>query len=145
MEKNSCEEIYLINKLINIYRNYIYRNFRCNSSNGEKFLWGVISIDINDITTIFNTIRSALPRPNFHQRLNLKSRNNSLKVKPCMRAKQRTLNTLTSVCIFSLLFSIHSPYSWLGEFVSQSRAYLVGDHFLHSHDLNVWLGDEIRH
>ena len=38
-----------------------------------------------------------------------------------------TLYTLTSVCIFSILFSIHSLTHWQGEF-DQSRASLVGDH-----------------
>ena len=33
-----------------------------------------------------------------------------------------TLYTLTSVCIFSILFSIHFQRGWRGEFVSQSRA-----------------------
>ena len=36
-----------------------------------------------------------------------------------------TLNTLTLVCIFSILFFIHSLRCWLGEFVYQSRASLV--------------------
>ena len=49
-----------------------------------------------------------------------------------------TLYTLTSVCIFSILFSIHFLWYWQGEFVYQSRASLVGDHFLYSHDLDVW-------
>ena len=40
-----------------------------------------------------------------------------------------TLYTLTSVCIFSILFSINSQKNWQGEFVSQSGAPLVGDHF----------------
>ena len=43
----------------------------------------------------------------------------------------------TSVSIFSILFSIHFSRYWQGEFVKQSRASLVGDHFLHSRDLNV--------
>ena len=33
--------------------------------------------------------------------------------------------SLTSVCIFSILFSIHSLLCWQGEFVYQSRASLV--------------------
>ena len=40
-----------------------------------------------------------------------------------------------SVCIFSTLFSIHFLGCWQGEFVQQSRASLVDDHFLYSHDL----------
>ena len=48
-----------------------------------------------------------------------------------------TLYTLTSVYIFSILFSIHFLWCWQGEFVKQSRASLVGDHFFYSHDLNV--------
>ena len=54
------------------------------------------------------------------------------------------LYTLTSVCIFSILFSEHFLRCWQGEFVKQSRAYLVGDHFLYSHDHNVWFtGDTV--
>ena len=53
-----------------------------------------------------------------------------------------TLYTLTSVCIFSILFSIHFPRCWQGEFVSQSRALLVGDHCLYSLNLNVWFRGE---
>ena len=56
-----------------------------------------------------------------------------------------TLYTLTSVCIFSILFSIHFQRGWQGEFVSQSRAALVGDHLLYSHDFCVWFrGDILR-
>ena len=37
----------------------------------------------------------------------------------------------TSICIFSILFSIHSLRGWEGEFVSnQEFLYLIGDHFL---------------
>ena len=56
-----------------------------------------------------------------------------------------TLYTLTSLCIFSTLFSIHFLRCWQGEFVSQSRASLVCDHFFYSHDLNVWFqGETVR-
>ena len=56
-----------------------------------------------------------------------------------------TLYTLTSVCIFSILFSIHFQRGWQGEFVSQSRAALVGDHLLYSHNFHVWFrGDIVR-
>ena len=50
-----------------------------------------------------------------------------------------TLYTLTSECIFSILSSINFQHVrfWPGEFVSKSRASSVGDHFLHSCDLNV--------
>ena len=47
------------------------------------------------------------------------------------------LYTLTSVCIFSILFSIHFLGCCQEEFVERSRASLVADHFLYSHDLNV--------
>ena len=47
------------------------------------------------------------------------------------------LYTLTSECIFSILFSIHFLRCWQGEFVEQSGVSLVVDHFLDSHDLNV--------
>ena len=55
-----------------------------------------------------------------------------------MYASVLTLYTLTSVCIFSILFSIHFLRGWQGEFVYQSREYLVRDHLLYSHDLTVW-------
>ena len=47
--------------------------------------------------------------------------------------------TLTSVCIFSILFSIHFLICWPGEFVWKSRLVLVYDHLFCSHDLNIWL------
>ena len=47
---------------------------------------------------------------------------------------------LTSVCIFSILFSIHSLKCWLGEFVWQSKASLVDDYFF---DTGVILWGEI--
>ena len=46
--------------------------------------------------------------------------------------------TLTSVCIFSVLFFKQFVRCWQGEFVEQSRASLVGDQFLDSQDLNVF-------
>ena len=49
-----------------------------------------------------------------------------------------TIYTLTSVFRFSILLSIHFLRCWKGEFVQQSIAYLVGDHFLYSHDLK-WI------
>ena len=49
-----------------------------------------------------------------------------------------TLYILTSVCTFSIQFSIHFLSCWQGEFVQQSRVSFAGDHFLYSHDLNVW-------
>ena len=53
-----------------------------------------------------------------------------------------TLYTLKSVCIFSILLFIHFLRYRQGEFVYQSKAYLVSDHFLYSHDLNVWFRDD---
>ena len=47
------------------------------------------------------------------------------------------LQSLSSVCIFSILFSKHFLPSWQREFGKQSRAFLVGDHFLYFCDLNV--------
>ena len=53
--------------------------------------------------------------------------------------------TLTSVCIFSILFSLNFSRCWQGEFVKQSRAFSVGEHFLYDCDLKVWLwGDTVR-
>ena len=54
-----------------------------------------------------------------------------------------TLYTLTSVCIFSTLFFIHFLGCWQGEFVFQSKGFFPGDHFLYSHDLNVWFWSDI--
>ena len=42
-----------------------------------------------------------------------------------------------------LLFSIHFLMYWQGEFVEQSRAYLVGDHSLYSRDFHVWFRADI--
>ena len=52
--------------------------------------------------------------------------------------------TLISVCIFSILFSIHFLMCCEGEFVWQSRGSSVNYHFLYSHDLNAWLRDDIE-
>ena len=44
--------------------------------------------------------------------------------------------------IFSILFSVHFPRCWQGEFVQLSRASLVGDHFLNllnDYVLTFWL------
>ena len=52
------------------------------------------------------------------------------------------LNLLTSVCKFSIQFSIHFLRCFLGEFAKTiKRFFLVGDHFLHSSDLNMWFRD----
>ena len=59
--------------------------------------------------------------------------------------KLLTLYTITSVWIFTILFSINFLICWRGEFVQQARASFVGDHFLYSCDCNVWLrGDIVR-
>ena len=52
-------------------------------------------------------------------------------------------NTLTSVCIFSILFSTHSLRFTQGEFVKQSRSSKVGDHFLYSCVLSAWFRADI--
>ena len=55
------------------------------------------------------------------------------------------LYTLTSVFIFSILFSVHFLRCWQGEFVYNQEFSLVGDHFLCSHDINEWFrGDIVR-
>ena len=48
-----------------------------------------------------------------------------------------TLYNVTLVCIFSKLSFIYFQGCKQGEFVSQSRAALVGDHFLYSQYLDV--------
>ena len=57
---------------------------------------------------------------------------------PSEKVKELTLYTLTSVCILSVLVSIHFLRCWQGEFVYQSREYLVCDHFFYSHNLTMW-------
>ena len=54
-----------------------------------------------------------------------------------------TLYTLTSVCIFSILFFIHFLRCWQGEFVYQSKASFVSDHFIYSCDFDVGLRGDI--
>ena len=54
-------------------------------------------------------------------------------------------HSLTLVCVFSILFFVHFQRGWQGEFVSQSRAALVGDQLLYSHNFHVWfMGDIVR-
>ena len=48
-----------------------------------------------------------------------------------------TPNPQYPVCMFSILFSIHFPRCWQGEFVKQSRASSKRDHFLCSSDFNL--------
>ena len=56
-----------------------------------------------------------------------------------------TIYTLTSVCIFSILFSMHFLRCWQGEFVYRSKASFVDNHFLYLCDLNVlFRGDIVR-
>ena len=50
-----------------------------------------------------------------------------------------TLYTQTSVCIFSILFSIHFLGCSKKKFGEQSRTSLVWDQFHYLHDLNEWL------
>ena len=53
--------------------------------------------------------------------------------------------SLTSVWIFSMLLPRHFQGFWQGEFVQQWRAFLIDDHLLYPHDLNVWFrGDVAR-
>ena len=54
-----------------------------------------------------------------------------------------TPNTLTSVCILSILFSVYFLRCLQEEFVQQSRASFYGDHFLYSQDLSVCFGGDI--
>ena len=55
----------------------------------------------------------------------------------------RTLWPLPSMCIFSILFSLHFLWWCQGEFVSQSRASLSKWSFLSFFDLNFWIRDDI--
>ena len=47
------------------------------------------------------------------------------------------------ITIFSLQFFIHFLRYWHGEFVYQSKASFVGDHFLYFCDLSVWVRGDI--
>ena len=49
----------------------------------------------------------------------------------------QTLYALTSVIIFSLLFSMHFLRGWQREFVKKIKSFLVGDYLFYSRDLNV--------
>ena len=57
--------------------------------------------------------------------------------------KNLTLYTLRSEWIPSILFFIHFLGCWQGEFVYQSKASFVADHFFYSRDFNVWFRDDI--
>ena len=60
---------------------------------------------------------------------------------PCVPTE--TLYTQISVCIFSIQFSINFTRCWWGDFVSQIRASLIGDHFFYSYDPNFWFKGDI--
>ena len=62
---------------------------------------------------------------------------------PSIEMVSITLYTLTSESIFFIPFSINFLRCWKGEFVEKSEAALIGDHFLYSHDLNVWFRADI--
>ena len=54
------------------------------------------------------------------------------------------LYTVTSVCIFSILLPRHFLRFWQGEFVQQSRDFLVSVLLLYSQDFNVWVKGDLR-
>ena len=54
-----------------------------------------------------------------------------------------TIYNLVLICILSILFSIHFLRCWQGEFVKQWRASFVGNNFLHSQNLNVWIRADV--
>ena len=56
---------------------------------------------------------------------------------------ESALCTLTSVFIFSLLSCRYFLMFWKGEFVPQSRASLVCDHFPYPHDCTLWFWGDI--
>ena len=68
-----------------------------------------------------------------------------LEVGACTRSYGEFLNlyALTSVFIISILSPVHLLMCWQGEFVQQSRLSLGGDHFLYSHDIDVWFSGDI--
>ena len=57
--------------------------------------------------------------------------------------KDLTLDTPTSVCIFSVLFFIHFRRCWQEEFVYQSKAFFIDDSFFYSRDINLWFRGDI--
>ena len=52
--------------------------------------------------------------------------------------KGKLARKLVSNTVISKQFSINFLWWWHGEFVKQSRASSVGDHFLYSQDPNIW-------
>ena len=70
------------------------------------------------------------PKKNFQCNLMFKYLNNSFK----------TLYILKS---FSTQLFIHFPRCWQGEFAYQSKASFISDHFLYSHDFNMWFRGDI--
>ena len=54
------------------------------------------------------------------------------------------LYTVTSVWIFSILLPRHFLRFWQGEFVQQSRDFLVSVLLLYSQDFNVWVKGDLR-
>ena len=52
----------------------------------------------------------------------------------------KTLHILKS---FSTQLFIHFPRGWQGNFAYQSKASFISDHFLYSHDLNMWFRGDI--
>ena len=55
-----------------------------------------------------------------------------------LKRKSLNLHNQTSAFIFSILFFIHLPWHYRGEFGSKSTAFHVCDHFINSHEPNVW-------
>ena len=48
-----------------------------------------------------------------------------------------------TVCMFSIRLSIHFLRCWQREFVYQSKTSFVCDHYVYSHDLNVWFRGDV--
>ena len=102
--------------------------------------------------TVFDTWvicpwRGTAWRPRFLSMSVTLKKKNTIIMDVCIWLEFWLLNsyTLTSVCIFSILFSLNFSRCRQGEFVKQSRAFSVGKHFLYDCDLKVWLwGDTVR-
>ena len=62
--------------------------------------------------------------------------------KSLLGVKGFSFYTLTSVLIFSLLFSLHFLRCWPEELVKQLTDLSVGDHFLYFHDFIVWFNND---
>ena len=110
------------------------------------FLLLVVTVTVFD-TWVICPWRGTAWRPRFLSMSVTLKKKNTIIMDVCIWLEFWLLNsyTLTSVCIFSIPFSLNFSRCRQGEFVKQSRAFSVGKHLLYDCDLKVWLwGDTVR-